>query len=271
MPGIEEFVNKIHEGNCANILKNIPSESIDLILTDPPYLSNYKSNLRKSPEKADNLLTPVSDETKAQLEKEHDFKSEIKGDGYEDRDVIREFLDESLRVMKPDTAIYAFCNSVHVEFFKTEMDARFNVKNIIVWVKNGFSAGDLEGAFGRKHEFIIMANKGRAKFRGERIGDVWEFDRVTSNNQLHQNQKPVELLSLAIRKHSDYGGIILDPFAGSGSTLVAAKMLGRRYIGIEFESKYCEIAERRLSLVAQQPDIFEFEPPPPRGTQQELF
>ena len=209
-------------------MSKLKDNSIDLIVTDPPYLMDYKTNRRNN--------------------KEHRFCKPIIGDN--DEGLITRFIKESYRVLKDDSAMYVFCNSNRIDFFKKEIEsAGFKIKNIIVWVKNNWTAGDLKASFGKQYEFIILANKGRAFFNGKRLSDVWEFDRVVGKKQLHQNQKPLELIERMILKHSKPGGLVLDPFMGSGTTGVACIKHGRKFIGYELDKRYFEIAEKRIKEV----------------------
>lgn len=209
-------------------MSNLKNNSIDLIVTDPPYLMDYKTNYRK--------------------DKRHDFCKPIIGDN--DEVLIKSFIKESYRVLKDDSAMYVFCNSNRIDFFKKEIETvGFKIKNIIVWVKNNWTAGDLKASFGKQYEFIILANKGRAFFNGKRLSDVWEFDRVVGKNQVHQNQKPIELIERMILKHSVPGGVVLDPFMGSGTTGVACLKNSREFIGYELDKRYFEIAEERIKEV----------------------
>ena len=118
--------------------------------------------------------------------------------------------------------------------------------NMIIWVKNNWTAGDLKAQFGKQYEIIFLVNKGRCMFNGKRITDVWNFDRVSGAKQLHQNQKPVNLLEQCILKHSKENDVIFDGFMGSGSTGVACKHLNRNFIGIELDNNYFEIAKKRI-------------------------
>lgn len=215
---------KLINNDCLIAMKDIPNESIDLIVTDPPYLIDYKTNHR--------------------IEKQHDFCSVIQNDN--NPQLISAYIKECHRIMKNDTAIYMFCSFDKVDFFKQELEKYFNIKNMIVWVKNNHTAGDLEAQFGKKYELLLLGNKGRALFNGERITDVWNYDRVVGNEQQHQNQKPIDLLTQCIQKHSKKGEVVFDGFMGSGSTGVAAIRQERNFIGIEIEPRYFEIAENRI-------------------------
>ena len=140
-----------------------------------------------------------------------------------------------------------FCNSNHVDYFKQEIQQYFDFKNILVWIKNNHTAGDLTGAYGKKTEFIIYASKGRHELNGNRDVDTLFYDRVVGNNQVHQNQKPIDLLEFLINKSSNFGETVLDCFMGSGSTGVACLQTNRNFIGIELDEKYYNIAKKRCS------------------------
>ena len=216
---------KLYCDDCLNIMKQIENESIDLIVTDPPYLIKYKTNRRKN--------------------KDHDFCSEILNDDNEQ--LIIDYIRECYRILKNNTAMYMFCNCDKVDFFKQELEnAGFKIKNMIIWVKNNWTAGDLKAQFGKQYEIIFLVNKGRKYFNGKRITDVWMFDRISGKKQLHQNQKPVDLLKQCILKHSDENDIIFDGFMGSGSTGVACIETNRKFIGVELDKKYFEIAKERI-------------------------
>lgn len=215
----------IYNSDCIAGMKEIPDESIDLIVTDPPYLMNYKTGRRK--------------------DKDHKFCKAISGD--DDPDLIHNYILECFRVLKPNTAMYMFCNTNQVDVFKTELEsAGFTVKNMIVWVKNNHTAGDLVAQYGKKFEIIFYVNKGRCPIRGKRITDVWEFSKVSGKNQVHQNQKPVDLIKQCIEKSSDPGAVVFDGFMGSGTTAVAAIETGRHYLGYELDPEYFDIAQERI-------------------------
>lgn len=196
---------------------------VDAIITDPPYLINYKSGFRK--------------------DKSHDFCTPIVGD--DDEDLIKAYIKKCYELMKDNTAMYMFCSSTRVDIFKQELERYFKVKNMIIWKKNNHTVGDLKAAFGRCYEVLFLANKGRKFFNGHRLTDIWEFKRVSPKYQIHQNQKPIELIELAIEKHTDEGDLIFDGFMGSGTTGVAARKLNRKFIGVEIEAQYFNMAVKR--------------------------
>ena len=231
------MIQELIKGDCLEYMAAMPDASVDIVVTDPPYLMDYKTGRRNG--KSDKFkVERTNDET-------HKFATTIEGDN--DPELISKYIAECHRIMKDDTAMYMFCNSNKVAYFVNELEKFFTIRNIIVWVKNNHTAGDLNYAFGKKHEFIILVNKGDAKIRGKRIQDVWKFDKVVGKGQLHQNQKPVPLLKQCIEKHSDEGDVVFDGFGGSGSTAVAARDTGRGYIVIELDDEYYDVAKKRLA------------------------
>lgn len=229
---IEELVH----ADCLEYMAGMSDEYVDLIVTDPPYLMDYKTGRRNNKyDKYDGDKKPIH----------HKFETTIDGDN--DPELISKYIEECYRIMKPDTAMYIFCNSNKVAFFVNELEKLFSIRNVIVWVKNNHTAGDLRYAFGKKHEFIILVNKGEAPIQGKRIQDVWKFDKVVGKGQLHQNQKPVDLLKVCIEKHSKPDDIVFDGFAGSASTAIAARELHRQYICVEKDNEYYKVASARLA------------------------
>ena len=118
--------------------------------------------------------------------------------------------------------------------------------------------GDLEAQYGKQYEFIIYANKGRAKFNDgvKRYSDIWHFPRVAGNEQIHQNQKPVDLIAKILNIHSKEDDLIFDPFSGSGTTAVACLKLKRHYIGFELDKNYFEKGQKRLEEEINQISLF---------------
>ena len=150
-------------------------------------------------------------------------------------------------MLKENSAMYVFTSWKTIDFFREcAIRNNFTIKNEIIWVKNNWTAGDLKAQFGQQYETIMLLNKGRSLFNGKRYSDVWNFKRVSGKEQVHQNQKPVDLIERCIESHSNKGDLVLDPFMGSGSTGVACKNLNRNFIGVELDEKYFEIAKERI-------------------------
>ena len=199
------------------------NESVNLIVTDPPYLMNYRSNRRVVKEKFNHI--------------ENDINS---------NELISMYLKEAHRILKDNSAIYCFCSWHHIEFFKKEFEKSFKLKNIIVWNKNNHGSGDLKGSYAPKHEFILFGHKGRAFNKSKRIPDVIECAKISSNNLTHPTEKPIELLKKFIINNSDEGDIVFDGFAGTGSTGIACIQTNRKFIGVELDENYYNIAKYKL-------------------------
>lgn len=215
-------INKIYNGDCLEVMKTFPDKSVDLILTDPPYGMNYQSSWRTD---------------------KHDL---IAFDDPEDTTWLIPFLKEAYRVLKDDTHIYIFCNDYLFSKFREWMPfCGFTLKRTLVWVKNNHTSGDLEGDYANKTEWIIFAHKGRRLLNGNRDTNVLNFGRVSDTDD-HPTPKPTDLLGFLIEKSTNEGELVLDPFLGSGSTVISAKLLKRNYIGIELSPEYCKIAQERL-------------------------
>lgn len=113
--------------------------------------------------------------------------------------------------------------------------------------------------YGKRYEFIIYANKGRAPFMDgmPRYDDIWRYARVSGGGQIHQNQKPTDLLSRIIRQHTRERDLILDPFMGSFATAVAAYKLQRDFIGFEIDDDYYAAGSQWLDTTMSQVSIFD--------------
>jgi len=204
-------------------MTDMPDKAVDLCLTDPPYGMEYRSNHRKRTDKFDTIA------------------------GDSTLDWVEPFAKELYRVMKDNTHIYLFCNEYCMGVFrKVFTDAGFMPKRMLVWIKNNTSMGDLAGDYASKTEYILFFHKGRRHLSGRRDSNVLQFKRIWASLLLHPTQKPIEICEYLIKKSSDKGELVFDPFVGAGSTCIAADRLDRQWIGVELEPKYCEIARERV-------------------------
>lgn len=216
------MTTQLMQGDCLELMKTIPDGSVDMVLTDPPYGMGYQSNHRVASDKFPKIL------------------------GDTDLGWIDDFAKECYRVLSDNSAAYVFCSWHNIDTFKSAFEANFKLKNLIVWVKNNHGGGDLTGAYAPKHEFVLYMHKGRSLFRNGRTPDVVMFDKVSGQKMVHPTEKPIPLLEKFIMDSSDTGNTIFDPFMGSGTTGIAAKNLGRNFIGIELDHNYFQIAKDRV-------------------------
>jgi site-specific DNA-methyltransferase (adenine-specific) len=219
-------LDTIDQADCIAEMKKMQDECIDLIVTDPPYLINYKTNHRH--DKQNRFTKPILNDNNTQL--------------------IYDYCQECYRIAKNNTGMYMFSSPDKIDVFMDAVrQAGYKIKNQIIWVKNNWTAGDLQAAYGKQYEIMIYANKGRRKINGKRLTDVWNYSRVAGKTQLHQNQKPLDLIQQCIIKSSDQGNVVFDGFLGSGTTAVAAINTDRHYIGYELDPGYYDIARQRIA------------------------
>jgi site-specific DNA-methyltransferase (adenine-specific) len=213
------MMNRIIHGDCTEVLKTLPDESVDFVLTDPPYLIRYTDRSGRT----------------------------VKNDrGPECANILGAFSDIH-RVLKPDSLCISFYgwNTVDV-FFAAWKAAGFTPVEHIVWKKCYASS---ERFLKRTHEAAYVLAKGRPSLPSQPLDDVqpWEY----TGNKAHPTEKAVSILTPLIEAFTAPGDVVLDPFSGSGSTAVAAALRRRRYLGIELEANYCRHAENRLAGVAR--------------------
>ena len=215
--------NIIIHGNCLHILKSMPTASVDAIVTDPPYGINFHSTFRKDPSRH---FPKIANDNAPYIW----------------------WLHDAARVLKKGGVLLCFTR------YDTEEAFRFAIrlaglipKTQVIWDKRRYGVGDCRGDFSLNHENIIFAVKGRFLFPNGRPSSVIPIPRLASKRLTHPNEKPVELLQHLIAAVSKPGDLVLDPFVGSGTTAVAAKALGRRYIGIELDGGYARRARARLA------------------------
>jgi site-specific DNA-methyltransferase (adenine-specific) len=192
-----EILNQFVCGDCFEKLAELPPASVDLVLTDPPYGIDYQSNRRVKREK---------------LPK---FENDI------DLNWVEGWVEQVHRVLKDDRHFYCFTRFDTYPVFFSAIQAKFKVKNCLIWVKNNHGSGDLDGSYAPQSEMIIFAVKGRRLLNGTRESDVLSHDNIPSAHRHHATQKPVDLLRVLIEKSTEPGELVLDPFAGVGSTGLA--------------------------------------------------
>lgn len=140
---------------------------------------------------------------------------------------------------------YIFTNSLNLKdmLVKTEK-AGFKLHNVLVWEKNNCTPSQY---YMKNCEYVLFLRKGKAKWIKDIGGSktVHQFNNIIGNKS-HPTEKPVDLLSFYIQNSSEVGNIVFDPFAGSGSTCIAAKNLGRKYVGVELDRNYFDVAVKRM-------------------------
>ena len=207
--------NTIIQGDCLHILPRLSEESVDFILTDPPYLANFTDRTGRSIRNDDNdtWLKPA--------------------------------FVQMYRVLTRDSFCISFYGWPHAaRFLAAFRTAGFHVVGHLVFPKRYTS----RTRFLRyQHECAYLLAKGNPEVPVYPIGDV--IDWTYSGNKLHPTEKPLSVLLPLVETFSAPGSLVLDPFSGSASTLHAAASLGRSYLGIELDAQYHALSIERLKGV----------------------
>lgn len=231
IPYYQDDAVTIYHGDCREILRNI--DRVELVITDPPYASGARTDSNR--QVRGSMLRALEDEEWFS----HDAMTTW-GLTWFLRGV---FVD--LRELIIDGAhLYVFTDWRQTPNIYGMMEsAGYRVNHCLVWSKKHFGMG----AYWRnQHENIVFGSRGMPTAMLDRgRGSVIEISNVNPADREHPTEKPLDLL-LSIMSAAP-GNLVLDPFMGSGTTLRAAKDLGRKAIGIEIEEKYCEIAAKRMS------------------------
>jgi site-specific DNA-methyltransferase (adenine-specific)/modification methylase len=247
-------LNKIYQGDCIELLKKLPDESIDLIFADPPYNLQLNGELYRPDQ---SKVDPVDDEwDKFETFEEYD-------------NFTRQWLTECKRVLKSTGSIWVigtYHNIFRVGTIMQNLD--YWILNDIIWIKNNPMPNFKGTRFNNAHETLIWATKSKeSKYTFHyhsmkvmnddlQMRSDWYIpicqgnERIKINGQkAHSTQKPEELLYRIILSTSNPDDIVLDPFSGSGTTAAVAKRLGRKFIAFEKEDFYIKVANERLEKI----------------------
>ena len=244
--------------DCLGILGQFPPGVVDLVFADPPYFlspktrsaqGRYKSILKDKGE-WDRPITP---------DEMHEFN--------------RRWIDDCIRVLRPGGSIW-ICGTFHNAYSCGFALQQFSVRilNDVCWVKDNPPPNLGCRSLTHAHETLIWAAKlgaphtfgySAARRRdgcGRQLKDVWRFCRPGVDEYAHgkhPTQKPEALVERVLLASSRPGDLVVDPFAGSGTTAVVARRTGRRFVVIEKDPKWVDVAKRRVAATVIQTDLFE--------------
>lgn len=232
----------ICHGECVKILAELPEDSVDAVLTDPPYSSGgmFRSDR--------NQATTA----KYQLTGTQKSYGDFSGDNRDQRSFVTWatlWLQECLRVTKPGGVVGLFTDWRQLPVMTDALQVAGLVwRGVVVWDKTR-SARPALGRFCNQCEYFAWASKGEMPFEGPALWGCFSV-RLNPSEKQHLTAKPVALMRELCRVAWRPGSVVLDPFMGSGTTLRAAKDLKIKSIGIELEKNNCEIARNRLEAPA---------------------
>ena len=218
----------LYLGDNMEILPTLEARSVDVVITDPPYGAKRPSARRSA----------------------HERFAEI-----QNNDVVHSaWLIETSRICKE--AVYCFCTWQTMEEWRRAMtDSGLAVRSCIVWDKQIHGLADIKTCWAPQHEFILFGSKNNHKLQGKRPKDVCSIARLAPNELMNPYQKPVPLIEAMLRPSTKPGAVVGDWFMGSGTTGVACVKMGRKFIGIEIDENYFEIAKKRIQEAQLQPRL----------------
>ena len=225
---------KLYNDNALKILKEIPNESIDMVFSDIPYLVTSRGN--------SGTMGGY-------------WKSEIAKSGtiFENNTVKpKDFMTDLYRIMKDKTICLLMINHVNlIELLNEGERVGFHFVKCLIWEKGNKICGRYGmGCF----EYIVLFRKGGDRpFNDCSTPDILKVPinklKDKDGHNLHDTEKPIELMEILVKNASNEGDTVLDPFSGSGTTCYVAKRLNRKYIGIEKEKEYFNISKRRIDSI----------------------
>ena len=206
----------LYHGDCREVMPTLGR--FDLLLTDPPY------GVKRPSQRTADVVGRIAD---------------IQGNATVDLDWL------SCVCLQDGGAAYVFTAWEVLEQYKVALAAKWKLRSCIVWDKGQPGLADPKTCWAPRYEMCLFAANGRHELQGKRPSDVVSVPRIPqADRNGHPYEKPVALLRHILA--ASPGETILDPFAGSGTTLLAAKLEGRQAVGIEISERYCEIAANRL-------------------------
>jgi site-specific DNA-methyltransferase (adenine-specific) len=224
--------SQLLQGDCLEVLDTLPSNSIDLVLTDPPYFLPVNSYVG------------------------------VRGEGYHKRTLadtsilkgyFAQVFEKLNRVLKPTGTFYVFCDAQSYPIFYQTMYPYCEHVRLLIWDKicsyNGFT-------WRHQHELIAWGEREESTRIPSGDGDIIKCRGVMQADRNHAAEKPVLLLCKLIAKVTKKDQVVLDPFMGSGSTCVAAHKLERQYIGIELDEEHFQTAQKRIGQQSVRLEIF---------------
>ena len=222
---------QLMQGDCLELMKSIPDKSVDMVLTDPPYMVNHTTGGASTSKLANkwrgNILAGNSI---------MDFRKDVR---------FADWMKDIYRIVKDGAHVYVFCNDKNMnELLCASFDVGFRLANILVWVKNNACPNRY---YMKNCEFIVFLYKGKAipiNVMGSKTAN--QYANIPGKQKKHPTQKPIPLLQDIIQNSSKHGETVFDPFMGSGSTGVACVNTGRSFIGMELDAGYFKIASERI-------------------------
>ena len=220
-------------------LKTLDNDSVDLIVTDPPYRVQQHGS------------SGLSGIFKTKTGDEKELNSKL----FQHNEVeVTDYASELFRILKPDNHCYVMTNDYNLKnFLNVFAEVGFHFTKLIVWDKQNKIANPY---YMQQVEYILFMSKGRTKqINNCGTSNLLSISNIQNKNNDHPTEKPVELMEILIKNSTKEGDLVLDPFVGVGATPLACQNLNRNFIGCEIDKKYYDTAMERLNSCLN--DFFE--------------
>lgn len=234
----DDFINKIILGDCLEVMKDIPDNSIDLIITSPPY---NKKGFRGGKN------TTGKNWKNCNIEYEN-YSDNLPEEQYKNLQVIT--LNEFYRIIKPNGSVF-YNHKVRrynnkASFPDFVLKSNLNLYQLIIWKRSGAHDKNIQYLFPTTELIFWLAKEKPKTFKNNANykSEVWEMFQKPNSD--HPAPFPIELPTNCILLTTTEGDLVLDPYAGIGTTLLASTIHNRNFIGIEIDEKYHKISEENL-------------------------
>ena len=245
---MKELINQVIYGDVLEVLRGIPDESVDFILTDPPFMISREVRIGRS----------MNVKYKAKKDIDLDFGEWDRqwGSSEEYLDWCKSWLRECVRVLKPYRHLVFFFDKRKISYIWDYLEGLgMKGRSPLYWIKSNPVPRGRKVDFMKAVEMALWFTKGkvRQEFFNWRLGQQRDYviAPIPQNPRLHPTQKPEEVIEVWMRYLSKEGDLVLDPFCGSGTVCVVAKRLGRNFIGVDKNFEYVEVARKRLNKIKQ--------------------
>ena len=233
--GLITMSSDLRNGSCIDLIKDLEDDSVDLLLTDPPF---GIAGLKEDPKNAQEVMS---------------YKATLKESDNADRETVimlfGQLAPELRRVLKPKSHVYIFfAYELHAEIHTIMEAAGFVMDWVpIIWDKGRTTAPFMGYKYSPSYEPIMFGHLlPREKRLVTSCRDIILHKPLQAKDKIHPFEKPQSLLQYLIKQSTNEGDVVLDPFAGSGSTLVAGKSIGRSVVGFELDKENFQRAQKRL-------------------------
>ena len=238
---------EVRQGDALDVLRGLPDRSVHAIVTDPPYCSGGASEAGRAAARCQGIRS--GRERSGEVEW---FAADNMGTAGLVW-ILRSVAFEAERLLVDGGSLVAFCDwRMWANLAPAMESGGLRLVNLLVWDKQSMGLGQ---GFRTRHELAIHLTNGVGIYHDKSTSNVLECGRVHVSDREHPTEKPIDLMRAIVRVVSPPGGLVVDPFCGSGSTGMACKREGRSFLGVERNPEYCEVARSRLRGESEQTEL----------------